>query len=373
MPHCVPALTMATFKKSVHALLFDAAEPYGKPYGARLSLVCPHPDTRDPLALGLREGTSSRPIIGLDGGEGHSAVMNVGAAVWWVVEPRPSELPLPMMCLMTGQVEFHRVNVEFAGSPADAVDYLVHTRMHPSAAIFGATLHTTKDAALAAVGDLGVAISTRGSAWAGRAGVAISMLGEMTATAGPDGIAIGSMWAGVAFSGDRGQSYTGQRGVSRSGRDGVAVAGEEGRATATHVVVGARAEAEVLDGTAPMFAAGEGSRVHAGGTTFRAGIDFEPGVAYRVHFPLGEPPTLERYPDLDAFAVHTALNAGCSLTGEALARYFLDERPLCSPAARERGLAWTSTLRRPDGPLELPEGTRSYLDEMRYPYRRLVQ
>lgn len=85
----------------------------------------------------------------------------------------------------------------------------------------------------------------------------------MTACAGPDGIVIGSTWEGTALSGERGQSYTGHRGVSRSDRDGVAVAGVEGRATATHVVVAEDAEAEVLDGPAPMFAADEGSRVHA--------------------------------------------------------------------------------------------------------------
>lgn len=84
--------------------------------------------------------------------------------------------------------------------------------------------------------------------------------------------------------------------------------------------------------------------------------------------PLASPPTLERYPELDAFAEHAALNAQCSLTSDALARYFLDDRPLCSAAARKHGISWTSILRSEHGPLELPEGTRAYLAELRQPY-----
>lgn len=165
-----------------------------------------------------------------------------------------------------------------------------------------------------------------------------------------NGIAIGSTWEGIAISGARGQSYTGHRVVSRSGRDAVAVAGVEGRATATHVAVAQDAVAEVLEGIAPMFAAGEGSHVHPHGVNFRAGVDFEPRVEYRVHFALGEPLTLERYPELDAFAEHAALNSQCSLTSDALARYFLDERPLCTAAARKHGASWTSILRSEHGP-----------------------
>ena len=232
-------------------------------------------------------------------------------------------------------------------------------------ALFGATIYTTKEDVPALVGALGVAISVRGPAHAGRGGVAISTLSGRTANAGLDGIAIGSTWEGLAFSRDRGQSYTGDRGVSRSGRDGIAVAGEEGRATATHAVVGKDGVAEVLGGIAPMFAAGVGSRVHAGGVTFCAGTDYEPEVAYRVHFALDAPPTLERCPELDAFAEHAALNARCRLTADTLARYFLEERPLCSAAARKHGLSWTKTLRNEHGLLELPKGTRAYLDEAR--------
>jgi hypothetical protein len=137
---------MVTFKKSLTASLTDDPELFGKPYGARLALVCPHPDAHDPLALGLREATRDQPIIGLDGGEGQSAAMDVGAEVWWVVEQLASELPIPMLCLESGQIELHRVNVEFAVPPSEAVDYLLRTPMHASAAVFGATIVISSDA-----------------------------------------------------------------------------------------------------------------------------------------------------------------------------------------------------------------------------------
>lgn len=327
--------------------------------------MCPHPDTPDPLARGVREATVDRPIFGLDGGEGSSPAMDVGAEVWWVVEPLPSGVPISMLCSDNGQIELLRVNVKFAGLPSEAVDYLVRTRMHPSAAVFGATLHATNRNALAAVGDLGVAISLAGPAHAGHGGVAISTINGMMASAGRCGIAVGSTYQGIASSGDEGLSYTGRLGVSSSGSNGVAIAGAGGRATATHVVVGEHGVAEVLPGTTPMFAAGIGSRVYVDGVAYQAAVDYEPGVAYRVHFAANERPTLERYPELDAFAERAALDAGCSLTTDVLVHYFLANRPLCSPAAREHGLYWTSTLRSEHGPLELPKDAREYLDEAR--------
>lgn len=356
---------MVALGKSLETRLLDDPELYGKPCGARLALVCPHPDTPDPLARGVREATVDHPIFGLDGGEGSSPAMDVGAEVWWVVEPLPSGLPLSMLCSDNGQVELLRVNVKFAGLPSEAVDYLVRTSMHPSAAVFGATIYATTKNALAAVGDLGVAISLAGPSHAGHGGVAISSINDMMASAGRGGIAIGSTYQGIARSGNEGQSYTGRLGVSSSGHNGVAIAGERGRATATHVVVGECGVAEVLRGSMPMFAAGIGSRVYVDGVALHAGVDYEPGVAYRVHFAANERPTLERQPELDAFAERAALDAGCSITTDLLVHYFLAERPLCSAAAREHSLYWTSTLRSEHGPLELPKDAREYLDEAR--------
>lgn len=358
---------MPVFEKSLYMRLSDDPELFGKPYGARLALVCPNPDDHELLTLGLREAThESKPMIGLDGGEGHSSAMKVGAKVWWVVEPLASDRKYASLCWASGQVELHRVNVEFAGSPSEAVDYLVRTPMHASAAVFGATIHATQRRALAAVGDLGVAIATAGSTHAGEGGVAISLQNQMTACVESYGIAIASV-EGIAISGACGQSYTGRGGVSRSRRGGVAVAGEQGRATGTYVVVGEDGLAEVLRGPGGMFAGDVGSQVHADGTTFHAGTDYEPRVAYRVRFAMGRPPQLERCPELDAFADGAALNAGCGLTNDTLVRYFLDARPLCSAAAREHGVGWTESSRSEHGPLQLPEGAWEYLDEVRRP------
>ncbi|MCX4239725.1 hypothetical protein [Paraliomyxa miuraensis] len=200
---------MVTFKSdSLIAMLEDEPDVFRKPRGARLSLVCPPPDAPDPLALGLRVGTHERPIIGLDGGDGGSPVMDVGAKVWWVVEPLASEVWPPMLCYSTGQIETYRVNVEFAGSPSEAVDYLVRTPMHASAAIFGATICSTKDNASVVVGDLGVAISAAGPTQAGRGGVAITTYPDVIASAGQSGIAIGCTYHGIAIAGVCGQSYT---------------------------------------------------------------------------------------------------------------------------------------------------------------------
>src|SRR5690606_7326399 len=125
-----------------------------------------------------------------------------------------SELPFPMMCDSTGQIEIHRVNVEFAGSPSEAVDYLVRTAMHTSAAVFVATISATKERPSVVVGDLGDAVPADAPAQAGRGGVAISSCADLIASADQFGIAIGSTYRGIAVSGACGQSYTGRHGVS---------------------------------------------------------------------------------------------------------------------------------------------------------------
>lgn len=357
--------------KTLMMLLMDDAELLGKPFGRRLALVCPNPNDPNLLNLGIRTAIDeNNPIIGLDGGEGYSDAMDLGADVWWVAEPLENDRDYTMLCFPSGEVHLQRVNVEFAGTPSEAVDYLVRTPMYASAAVFGATIYSIKESGLVLVGDLGVAISTGGSATAGRGGVAISLMGNTVTSAGRGGIAIGANFAGTAITTEGGQSYVGYRGVARAGSGGLAVAGRESRVAGTHVVVGDEGEAEVLDGNG-AFAAGTGSRVHLLGTTLRAGVDYEPKVAYRVRPTSKGLPEIDRCSELDELVDRVARDVSCGLFNEGLARYFLDHRPLESAAARRYGDAWTLALRSEHGPPQLPEETQEYLRDLRRSFERL--
>lgn len=350
-------------KPTLHTLLWADRDALGKPVGG-LVLTCPSEEDRYRDVPGPRRMVAKDGYLyGVAGGEGLPCLeLDVGSPIWWVVDPIRIEGP---PCSATGYLRLKEFNVEFVGTPSEAVDYLVRTPMHASAAVLGAIVHAHRDDGLAAVGPLGVAISARGPASAGQGGVAITLIVGSGATAGRGGIAVCGQ-EGVATSGPCGQSYGGANAIVRAGEGGLAVAGRGGVAAGTHAVVGPHGHVDLRPLPSGVFAGGEGSSVRIGETLIHAGRDYEPDVAYLARVGVNRLPEFQRAYDLDMFVERVQLNASCDLTGEAIARCFLENRPLCSDAAKKSGVHWTSAFRGSYGLPLLPDAAQQCIvDERR--------